>query len=65
MRLKEIREQHSITQKQLAEKLNVEQNTVSQWETGTRIPRTSTLVELAQILNCSIDDLFGRKEMKG
>ena len=58
MRLKELRLSKGITQEELAEKLNVGQNTISQWETGDRIPRVPTVLKLAQVLDCSVGELL-------
>ena len=60
MRLKELRNNIGMTQEQLAQKLKVGQNTVSQWETGERVPRIQTLIKLSQIFNCSLDELLDR-----
>lgn len=62
MRLKELREVAHITQLELGARLNVEQNTVSQWESGTRTPRADKLPQLARILGCTISDLFEDNE---
>ena len=43
---------------ELAQKLEVEQNTVSQWENGIRLPRSDKLPLLAKLLGCTVDDLF-------
>ena len=59
MRLKEFRLSKGITQEELAEKLSVGQNTISQWETGERIPRVPTVLKLAEVLDCSVGDLLG------
>lgn len=59
MRLKEFRLSKGITQEELAEKLNVGQNTISQWETGERIPRVPTVLKLAEVLGCSVGELLG------
>ena len=48
----------SMTQKQLADLLGVEQNTVSQWECGVRFPRRGQLLKLSSILNCTVDELL-------
>lgn len=58
MRLKEKREEQNLTQSGLATQIGVNQNTVSQWETGERIPRADKLVQLAQILGCTVDELL-------
>lgn len=47
-----------MTQKELADKLNVDQTAVSQWERGEAMPRADKLPEIAKILGCTIDDLF-------
>ncbi len=58
MRLKEMRLKANMTQTELSYKLNVGQNTISQWETGERTPRAEKLIQLAEVLNCTIDELL-------
>lgn len=48
-----------LSQQALANTLGVSQATVAMWETGDRRPRTSELPKLAQVLECTIDELFG------
>lgn len=57
--LKLLREQTGLTQQGLAQALGVEQSTVSMWETGNSSPRADKLPELARILKCTIDELYG------
>ncbi|MBU5677883.1 helix-turn-helix domain-containing protein [Alkaliphilus sp. MSJ-5] len=59
--IKALRIQSNLTQEDLALKLNISRSTVSMWETGESLPRSSKLQELAKILNCSIDELFKMK----
>ncbi len=47
-----------LTQKQLANLLDVEQNTVSQWESDKRFPKKEMLRKLTNILQCTADDLL-------
>jgi len=58
-RLKYMRKQVSLTQKEIAIKLNIQRVTYSHYETGRSQPSIDTLVILAQIFNCSIDYLVG------
>lgn len=60
--LKLLRAEKNFSQKQLAEMLNVAQNTVSNWENGTREPDNSTLLELSVIFDCSVDYLLGKTD---
>lgn len=53
IRIKELREEKSIGQKELGKLLNVAQNTTSNWENGSREPDSKALVKLAEILDCS------------
>ena len=55
--IKRIRQQQHIKQYELAEQLNVTQPTVAQWEQGKRIPQADRLVEIADVLKCSVEDL--------
>lgn len=56
--LRKYREKMNITQKNLAEKLEVDTSTVTKWETGAAMPRADKLPELAKILGCEVSDLF-------
>jgi len=58
-RLKYMRNQMSLTQKDIAIKLNIQRVTYSHYETGRSQPSIDTLIILADIFNCSIDYLVG------
>ncbi|MBQ9557637.1 MAG: helix-turn-helix transcriptional regulator [Clostridia bacterium] len=60
MRLKEIRKNHCISQLKLAMDLNMNQNTISRYETGDREPGIADLIKIADYFNVSIDYLVGR-----
>ena len=51
-----------MTQKQLSEKMQVNQTAVSQWETCRCNPSMRLLPALAAALGCSIDELFAEPE---
>lgn len=55
MRLKDMREDRDITQKEIAELLHIKQNTYSQYETGQRQLPVDTLIKLALFFNTSTD----------
>ena len=55
MRLKDLREDSDITQKQLADYLNIKQNTYSQYENGQRQIPLDALIKLALYFNTSTD----------
>ena len=56
--IQEKRKEKSLTQSELAEKLNVSDRAVSKWENGNCIPDVSNIQELCKILNITINDLF-------
>jgi transcriptional regulator with XRE-family HTH domain len=56
--LKSLREKAGLSQLELANKLEVGQSVVSQWETNRVLPRANKLEKIAQTLNCTVDDLF-------
>lgn len=58
LKIKELRNKIGISQNELAKQLDVVQSTVSMWENGTNSPKTSMIPKLAEILQCSIDELF-------
>ena len=59
--IQNLRMQKGITQIQLASDLGVDKSTVAKWETGKAFPRADLLPKIADLLGCSIDQLFGRE----
>ena len=62
-RLKRARKLRHITQKELAERLGVEQSAISNYETNFRLPVASALMEIANQLNVSVEYLLGGEEL--
>lgn len=62
MRLKELRKKKHITQLRLAMDLNMNQNTISRYETGEREADYKTLILFADYFGVSIDYLLGRTD---
>ena len=60
-RLKELRLKKGLTQTELGEKVGVKQNTFTNWEKGKREPSFENLIKLADLLEVSLDCLFGRE----
>ena len=60
-RLKEVRIKRGLTQTELGEKVGVKQNTFTNWEKGKREPSFENLIKLADLLEVSLDWLFGRE----
>lgn len=54
----ELRKKKKLSQEQIAEKINVTRQTVSNWETGQTVPDLYQAKELAKVLEISIDELF-------
>ena len=61
-RLKELREERGLTQKQLSEKLNLNSVTYLRYEKEQREPPLYLLVEFANFFEVSIDYLLGLKD---
>ncbi|MGE4485017.1 MAG: helix-turn-helix domain-containing protein [Oscillospiraceae bacterium] len=60
------RKQLSMTQQDLADRLNLTNRAVSKWETGDGCPDISVLPALAEILNVTVDELLkGEKDNSG
>lgn len=58
-RMKELRVEHHLTQKELAEKLNTSNSSVCDWEQGRSQPDLQTLANMAQLFDVSTDYLLG------
>jgi transcriptional regulator with XRE-family HTH domain len=57
IQIKKQREKNRFSQVQLAQKLGVNQNTVSQWETGRSSPPVDKLIIMSDLFGCTIDEL--------
>ena len=54
----ERRKLKSLTQAQLAEKLNITDRAVSKWENGRSLPDSAIMLELCEILDITVNDLL-------
>ena len=52
------RKKASLTQMQLAEKLNITDRAISKWENGKSLPDSSIMLELCDVLGISVNDLL-------
>ncbi len=64
MRLKMMREDLDITQKQIADYLHIKQNTYSQYENGQRGIPVETLIKLAKFFSTSTDYILELTDQK-
>ena len=58
-RLKILRTELGITQKELGQKIGVGRTTISEYESGKIVPKQDGLLELAKVFNVSVDYLTG------
>lgn len=63
-RLKALRLEAKLTQKQIAEKLEVNQPQYARWENGGRTPSKETLQKFADFFDVSVDYLLGNTNEK-
>lgn len=63
-RLRELREDRSLTQDQLAEHLKITRQQLSSYENGRFEPNMDTLVSIADFFDVSLDYLLGRTKAK-
>ena len=56
--IKNLREKKRITQKELADMINVSDKTISKWETQKGLPDISIIEELSRALGVSIAELL-------
>ena len=64
MRLKDLREDLDLKQKEIAEYLHIKQNTYSQYENGQRQVPIDVLIKLAKYYNVSTDYILGLSDDK-
>ena len=63
-KLKDARVQAGLTQEQVAEKVMVSRQTISNWENGKSLPDIVSIISLSDLYQISLDDLLkGDKKM--
>lgn len=60
--IKDLRKKKNMTQDELAEKLNVTRQAVSNWENGKTQPDIETLTQLAEVFDVSVERIIYGKE---
>lgn len=63
-KIKELREKKHMSQSELADKLNVKQQTVGSWEIGRTDPSLDIQNKIADIFEVTLDYLNGRSSSK-
>ena len=61
-RIRELREDHDLTQKKLGEAINLPQRTYAYYESGPRMVPPEVLCALADFYGVSVDYLLGRTD---
>ena len=62
-RIRALREDRDLTQKQIAQMLGMSQTGYSKYETGENDIPTAILIRLADFYNTSVDYLLGRTDI--
>ena len=62
LKIKELRTDKGITQKELANALGVTEQAISRWENQTCCPDLSLIVPIARYFSVSTDELFGKRK---
>ena len=61
--ISETRKQKNLTQKELAEKINVSDKTISKWETGKSLPDITYISELCVVLDINVNELLAGERL--
>lgn len=54
-KMKQVRLARNLTQDDIAEKMNVQRTTISNWEKNIRVPDSNKLIEFAKIVGVTLD----------
>ena len=58
-----LRKEKGLTQKEVADRLNITDKAVSKWERDLACPDTQTIPKLAEILGVSLEELLNAKSI--
>lgn len=63
-KIRDIREDRELTQKEVAEKTYISKKTYERYENGERIPPIDFMIRLADLYNVTLDYLCDREQPK-
>ena len=61
--IKACRKEKALTQREVAEKLNISEKTVSKWETGNGLPEVGLMLPLCELLEISVNELLSGERL--
>lgn len=61
--IKSLRKENSLTQREVAERLNVSEKTISKWETGNGMPEVSLMLPLCKLFGISVNELLSGERL--
>ena len=61
--IKAMRKEKNFTQREVAERLNISEKTVSKWETGNGLPEVSLMLPLCELLEISVNELLSGERL--
>ena len=62
--IRSVRLNRKMTQKQLAEKMNISDKAISKWECGSGNPDISLILELSNVLGIDVQELLAGYEKR-
>ena len=65
LKLRDLRLENNLTQKDLGEKVNITSKSIWAYENSVAFPPIDVLIKLADFFGCSIDYLVGREDYFG
>ena len=63
--IQKMRKEQQLTQRQIADKLNISDKTVSKWETGNGMPEVGLMLPLCSLLHINVNELLSGERLDG
>lgn len=61
-KIKDLRDYHGISQRELARRIGVGKTTISEIERGDRLPNVMTAIRIARALKTTVEEIWGDGE---
>ena len=63
--IQKMRKEQQLTQRQIADKMNISDKTVSKWETGNGMPEVGLMLPLCSLLHINVNELLSGERLDG